>query len=87
CREGKVVNIEPAGPISQPPSNVTAGQSGYEVDAHGSIVLPSLCHSHIHLDKCFILGRGGDLITGDFTEAMNVTGKAKAGFSLYKNDL
>ncbi|ESK94999.1 putative zinc metallopeptidase protein [Moniliophthora roreri MCA 2997] len=86
CREGKVVNIEPAGPISQPLSNATR-QTGYEVDAHGSIVLPSLCHSHIHLDKCFILGRGGDLITGDFTEAMNVTGKAKAGFPLDKDDL
>lgn len=28
-----------------------------EFDAKGSLLLPSLCHSHIHLDKCFILDR------------------------------
>lgn len=50
------------------------------IDANGSLMLPSsvhdssilnilivsnsLCHSHIHLDKCFILDECGDLLNG-----------------------
>ncbi|KAJ7288366.1 hypothetical protein C8J57DRAFT_1279966 [Mycena rebaudengoi] len=49
------------------------------IDAKRSLVLPSLCHSHIHLDKCFILDRC-ELVTGDFAEAMKVTNHAKALF-------
>ncbi|KAE9404069.1 Metallo-dependent hydrolase [Gymnopus androsaceus JB14] len=49
--------------------------------------IASLCHSHIHLDKCFILERCGDLISGDFKEAMEVTGIAKAAFPSNKEDL
>ncbi|KAJ7670240.1 hypothetical protein B0H17DRAFT_1162189 [Mycena rosella] len=49
------------------------------IDAKGSLMLPSLCHSHIHLDKCFILDRC-ELITGDFAEALKVTNQAKASF-------
>ncbi len=45
---------------------------------------PSLCHPHIHLDKCFLLSdpKYADLeiIKGDFAEAMELTGKAKARF-------
>ncbi|KAJ7459829.1 hypothetical protein FB451DRAFT_561733 [Mycena latifolia] len=33
------------------------------IDAKDSLMLPSLCHSHIHLDKCFILDRC-ELVTG-----------------------
>ncbi|KAJ7134588.1 hypothetical protein C8R44DRAFT_829041 [Mycena epipterygia] len=56
------------------------------IDAEGSLILPSLCHSHIHLDKCFILDRC-ELVTGDFAEALKLTNQAKASFDpddLYK---
>ncbi|KAJ3828766.1 hypothetical protein F5880DRAFT_1692230 [Lentinula raphanica] len=79
CHEGKVTNVFPYGERGRSsPKN--------ELDARGGFLLPSLCHSHIHLDKCFILDRC-NLIAGDFREAMNVTAIAKAGFSLDKEDL
>ncbi|KAF5369526.1 hypothetical protein D9758_002660 [Tetrapyrgos nigripes] len=58
-----------------------------EIDARGGIMIPSLCHSHIHLDKCFILDRCGDLQMGDFAEAMHLTGIAKAAFPTEKASL
>lgn len=53
---------------------------------HGSnrLLAPSLCHAHVHLDKCFLLQdpKYSDLQieSGDFQEAMELTGKAKARF-------
>ncbi|KAJ3989773.1 hypothetical protein F5890DRAFT_1549326 [Lentinula detonsa] len=99
CHKGKVVNVTSY--IKEEPSSTKC-----ELDAGGGVLLPSLCHSHIHLDKCFILDRC-ELISGyeakipsvyaaqprsysssrDFKEAMKVTGAAKAGFSLDKEDL
>ncbi|KAJ6584937.1 hypothetical protein B0H19DRAFT_1107295 [Mycena capillaripes] len=64
----------------------TEGANPTDIDAKGGLLLPSLCHSHIHLDKCFILDRC-ELATGDFTEALQVTNRAKAAFDrddLYK---
>ncbi|KAG7088457.1 hypothetical protein E1B28_012447 [Marasmius oreades] len=57
------------------------------LDGLGGMMIPSLCHSHIHLDKCFILRRGGDIVRGDFLEAMAVTANAKAEFSSDTEDL
>ncbi|KAJ7780627.1 hypothetical protein DFH07DRAFT_910153 [Mycena maculata] len=51
------------------------------INAQGSLMLPSLCHSHIHLDKCFILDRC-ELSAGSFSEAMQLTNRAKAAFNL-----
>ncbi|KAF2757808.1 cytosine deaminase protein-like protein [Pseudovirgaria hyperparasitica] len=54
------------------------------LDASGRLLAPSLCHAHIHLDKCFLLqdSKYADLeiISGDFSEAMRLTGQAKARF-------
>jgi len=54
------------------------------LDAKGRLLIPSLCHAHIHLDKCFLLqdSKYGDLeiIKGDFAEAMSLTGQAKQRF-------
>ena len=54
------------------------------LDAKNSLIAPSLCHAHIHLDKCFLLSdpKFADLqiVKGDFAEAMEITGKAKARF-------
>ncbi|KAK7048324.1 Metallo-dependent hydrolase [Favolaschia claudopus] len=59
----------------------------FDIDAQGGLLLPSLCHSHIHLDKCFILDRCM-LQTGylpspnnNFAEALQVTDAAKGSFN------
>ena len=59
------------------------------LDAKNSLIAPSLCHAHIHLDKCFLLSDAKyadlEIIKGDFAEAMDITAKAKARFD--KEDL
>ncbi|CAF9942144.1 hypothetical protein IMSHALPRED_003381 [Imshaugia aleurites] len=59
------------------------------LDARNCLIAPSLCHAHIHLDKCFLLSdpKFADLeiVKGDFAEAMEITAKAKARFD--KDDL
>jgi len=54
------------------------------IDGHGALLAPSLCHPHVHLDKAFLLShpKYADLQIerGDFAEAMELTGKAKALF-------
>ena len=58
-------------------------------DASNCLIAPSLCHAHIHLDKCFLLSdpKFADLeiVKGDFAEAMEITAKAKSRFD--KDDL
>jgi cytosine/adenosine deaminase-related metal-dependent hydrolase len=54
------------------------------LDGANRLLAPSLCHAHIHLDKCFLLQdpKFSDLQieSGDFQEAMEMTGKAKSRF-------
>jgi cytosine/adenosine deaminase-related metal-dependent hydrolase len=54
------------------------------LDGGNRLILPSLCHAHIHLDKCFLLQdpKFSDLQieNGDFKEAMEMTGEAKSRF-------
>jgi cytosine/adenosine deaminase-related metal-dependent hydrolase len=54
------------------------------LDANNRLIAPSLCHAHVHLDKCFLLQdpKYGDLQieSGDFKEAMEMTGEAKSRF-------
>lgn len=49
-----------------------------------AFVLPSLCHPHIHLDKCFLFSHPKyddlEVLNGDFAEALELTSKAKARF-------
>ncbi|GAM89811.1 hypothetical protein ANO11243_078500 [Dothideomycetidae sp. 11243] len=55
-------------------------------DARGSLIGPSLCHPHVHLDKAFILShprfRHLQIAKGTFQEAMDLTSKAKQSFTL-----
>ena len=55
------------------------------IDGQCGLLAPSLCHAHVHLDKCFLLQdpKYSDLqiVTGDFAEAMSLTGQAKQRFS------
>ena len=54
------------------------------LDGGNRLIAPSLCHAHIHLDKCFLLQdpKFADLQieNGDFKEAMEMTGEAKSRF-------
>lgn len=80
CRNGRVSKLSPLY------FQETIIEDANNIDAKGSLMLPSLCHSHLHLDKCFILDRCG-IVSGHFKEAMEVTGKAKAAFALDLDDL
>ncbi|KAF2024824.1 cytosine deaminase protein-like protein [Setomelanomma holmii] len=71
-------------------ASVTAHDSALNVqapdvlDGTNRLVAPSLCHAHIHLDKCFLLQdpKYSDLQieSGGFDEAMKMTGEAKSRF-------
>ncbi|KAJ4360569.1 uncharacterized protein N0V89_001135 [Didymosphaeria variabile] len=54
------------------------------LDGCNRLLAPSLCHAHIHLDKCFLLQDPTysdlQIERGDFQEAMELTTKAKARF-------
>ena len=54
------------------------------VDARERFLTPSLCHPHIHLDKCFLLSDSKyfdlEIVKGDFAEALELTAKAKSRF-------
>jgi len=78
---GKIASITPHAfnsPISKPDDDQI-------LEARGCLLAPSLCHAHIHLDKCFLLQdpKFSDLqiVDGDFKEAMSLTSSAKARFT------
>lgn len=51
----------------------------------GSLCAPTLCHAHIHLDKCYLLHSPAytdlRITKGSFEEAMSLTNSAKARFT------
>ncbi|KAL8994858.1 MAG: hypothetical protein Q9169_005279 [Polycauliona sp. 2 TL-2023] len=67
---------------TQPHDNVSSPQI---LNGNKGFLLPSLCHPHIHLDKCFLLSdpKYSDLSIqkGDFAEALSLTSKAKSRFT------
>ncbi|KAH9950574.1 Metallo-dependent hydrolase [Amylocystis lapponica] len=83
CVDGRVHDIElQDGNIKR--SDLTFA----DLDADGrGVLLPALCHGHIHLDKCFLLDKCDELVTGDFSEALRVTANAKSTFPLSREDL
>ncbi|KIM43132.1 hypothetical protein M413DRAFT_396626 [Hebeloma cylindrosporum] len=93
CKGGCVVSISPANRDRRPTGSSGLGPFEFEVeknsfvDGGGGLMLPSFCHSHIHLDKCYILDRCGDLVKGNFGEAMKVTKAAKEEFPKDLDDL
>lgn len=78
--DGKISSIEPHDFNSSSQAHVRG-----ILEAEGRLVAPSLCHAHIHLDKCFLLQdpRFADLqiVKGDFNEAMCLTSRAKSRFT------
>ncbi|MCJ1272657.1 hypothetical protein MMC21_000444 [Puttea exsequens] len=75
---GKIKDIQP-----HESSNFTRTRK-HIIDARDSPLAPSLCHAHVHLDKCFLLSepKYSDLQIeqGTFAEAMALTSAAKARF-------
>ncbi|KAH6863318.1 cytosine deaminase protein-like protein [Alternaria alternata] len=75
-KDGKIASVD----------NHSDCQDGHEdtLDGGNRLIAPSLCHAHIHLDKCFLLQdpKFSDLQieSGDFKEAMEMTGEAKSRF-------
>jgi hypothetical protein len=67
-------------------TDVPSGDSAHGIlDGANRLLAPSLCHAHVHLDKCFLLQdpKYSDLQIedGGFDEAMDMTGRAKARFA------
>ncbi|KAI0953142.1 hypothetical protein AcW1_007440 [Taiwanofungus camphoratus] len=90
CVDGRVQSIA-LSPNERGLQEVASPEKGHHIadlDAEGKgILLPALCHGHIHLDKCFLLEKCDELITGDFAEALRVTAKAKCAFPSDEEDL
>ncbi|KAL8682396.1 MAG: hypothetical protein Q9186_001517 [Xanthomendoza sp. 1 TL-2023] len=67
------------------PESITPSLDPSILDGHNAFLCPSLCHPHIHLDKCFLLSdpKYADLPIqqGDFAEALSLTSEAKSRFS------
>ncbi|KAF8526652.1 hypothetical protein BU17DRAFT_40552 [Hysterangium stoloniferum] len=74
CEKGKIVEISQFHSAEQ-------NQAFEYVDGKGGILLPSMCHSHIHLDKCNLLSQCSELKSGSFQEAMEVTAKVKESYT------
>ncbi|KAL8699867.1 MAG: hypothetical protein Q9201_005763 [Fulgogasparrea decipioides] len=79
-RDNRVASI-----TSHKPRNTIPSSKIQILDSRDSFLAPSLCHPHIHLDKCFLLNdpKYADISIekGDFAEAMSLTSRAKSRFS------
>ncbi|KAF2844883.1 cytosine deaminase protein-like protein [Plenodomus tracheiphilus IPT5] len=75
-KNGRIASVDP--------HKTRNASSQRTLDGGGRLIAPSLCHSHIHLDKCFLLQdpkfHDLQLESGDFSEAMELTGEAKSRF-------
>ncbi|KAA1469969.1 Metallo-dependent hydrolase [Dentipellis sp. KUC8613] len=92
CKDGKVHSVSKSSPACSPLARVLRRGLGYfltpEIDAEGKgLLLPSLCHAHIHIDKCFLLDQCGKLESGTFQEALALTTRAKAQFPEHLDDV
>ena len=77
---GKVKNTEPRRDLE----NASRSHDHAALSGNQPLVLSSLCHPHIHLDKCFLFSHTKfedlEVVQGDFPEALELTSKAKARF-------
>lgn len=82
ANNGKISDIKPHDPTNSASASASDEDT---LDAKGSLIGPSLCHAHVHIDKCFLLNdpKYADLEIeeGDFAEAMKLTATAKARFA------
>jgi cytosine/adenosine deaminase-related metal-dependent hydrolase len=77
--DGRISSVDPHRDSAQ-----TLRKAPGTLDGANRLLAPSLCHAHIHIDKCFLLQdpKYSDLQIeeGDFQEAMELTRKAKSRF-------
>ena len=68
CKNGRIDSISRHVPLAT------------DQDDDGRFLIPSLCHPHIHLDKCFLLSHPKyadlEIQKGDFAEAMKLTSRS-----------
>ncbi|KAF1812262.1 Metallo-dependent hydrolase [Eremomyces bilateralis CBS 781.70] len=78
--KGKIAEVSPHNPRMPSLSHLPGILLG-----NGRLIAPSLCHAHIHLDKCFLLSDPAysdlSIQHGTFDEAMSLTQQAKARFT------
>jgi hypothetical protein len=67
CKNGRIDSINRHVPL------------GIDQEDDGRFLTPSLCHPHIHLDKCFLLSHPKyadlEIQKGDFAEAIKLTSR------------
>ena len=68
----------------EPSQSDQANATSKSVFGNRRLAAPSLCHAHVHLDKCFLLQddkyRDLQIEDGDFQEALALTNRAKERF-------
>ncbi|CBY01722.1 hypothetical protein IAQ61_010045 [Plenodomus lingam] len=78
-QDGRIASID-----AHASKGTNIASSARTLDGANRLIAPSLCHSHIHLDKCFLLQDAKfshlQIESGDFKEAMELTGEAKSHF-------
>ena len=67
CKDGIIHSVDQHQPLDQ------------AQDPNGRLLAPSLCHPHIHIDKCFLFSHPKyadlEMTKGDFAEAMTLTSR------------
>jgi cytosine/adenosine deaminase-related metal-dependent hydrolase len=88
-KNGHVAEVKPiankdSNSIDTPPVHYPYSTN---VDCRNGLVLPSLCHPHVHLDKPYLLGTKMHpaIVKGDFNEALKLVTSAKKEYTY--NDL
>ncbi|KAI4257279.1 MAG: hypothetical protein LQ352_001691 [Teloschistes flavicans] len=80
-KDSTITSIKP-----HDPQNLAPVSGAEFLDARDCLLAPSLCHPHVHLDKCFLLNHPKyadlSLEKGNFAEALSLTSKAKFRFSM-----
>lgn len=85
CEEGVIKQVLDADSTTNV-KDLRSDAAVLDVNGEG-ILIPALCHAHIHLDKCFILDQCDELVHCNFQEALTVTEKAKRQFPDNEDDL
>lgn len=78
--DGKIASTQPHPHDFHRDNCNTPNDPGF-LHGESRLLAPSLCHAHIHLDKCFLM-QWTDLKihTGSFIEAMDLTAREKSAF-------
>jgi len=85
CKDGVVKKMTPH--VSKDSETESEKEKEKEKDSHPDFLCASLCHPHIHLDKCFLLSHPKyadlEIETGDFDEAMRITSRSISCFGVF----